>query len=162
MGKPQIEEYLAGVRQRLDNFNRFIVISQAKVSDPYTFYLPCPPRTGQCLSLDCCAPKGWRCSRQLYQQQVQRCACKYFNIIHTFVIIHLQNIHQTICQIGNRFALTAAHCLLDEGLEEILPHTYFSILLGFHDRRNTDERNRCVFVLTQSDFFFFQETCSDQ
>ena len=47
-----------------------------------------------------------------------------------------------IKQIGNRFALTAAHCLYDNGNEELLPASYFSIMLGLHDRRKTKEQNR--------------------
>ena len=45
-------------------------------------------------------------------------------------------------QIGNRFALTAAHCLYDDNNEELLPTTSFSIMLGLHDRRNTTEPKR--------------------
>ena len=54
----------------------------------------------------------------------------------------------TIKQIGNRFALTAAHCLYDEKDEknkdkrELLPASSFSIMLGLHDRRKTMEPNR--------------------
>ena len=66
------------------------------------------------------------------------------------------NIHQTLLfsnfyllspQIGNRFALTAAHCLYDEDEEdenrrELLPASSFSIMLGLHDRRKPMEPNR--------------------
>ena len=73
-------------------------------------------------------------------------------------------------QIGNRFALTAAHCLYDDDNEEVLkdyrflvfndfvcflecffsqrfvcqvlPATFFSIMLGLHDRRMAKEPNR--------------------
>ena len=50
-------------------------------------------------------------------------------------------------QIGNRFALTAAHCLYDEDEEdedrrELLPASSFSIMLGLNDRRKTKEPNR--------------------
>ena len=45
-------------------------------------------------------------------------------------------------QVGNRFALTAAHCLYDDDNKEVLPATSFSIMLGLHDRRKTKERNR--------------------
>ena len=45
-------------------------------------------------------------------------------------------------QIGNRFALTAAHCLYDDDNEELLPASSFSIMLGLHDRRKTKEPNR--------------------
>ena len=48
-------------------------------------------------------------------------------------------------QIGNRFALTAAHCLYDDDNEEVLPATTFSIMLGLHDRRKTKEANRWLF-----------------
>ena len=48
----------------------------------------------------------------------------------------------TIKQIGNRFALTAAHCLYDDDNEELLPASSFSIMLGLHDRRKTKEPNR--------------------
>ena len=37
-------------------------------------------------------------------------------------------------QIGNRFALTAAHCLYDDDNDEVLPASAFSIMLGVHDR----------------------------
>ena len=47
-----------------------------------------------------------------------------------------------IKQIGNRFALTAAHCLYDDDNEELLPASSFSIMLGLHDRRKTKETNR--------------------
>ena len=54
-----------------------------------------------------------------------------------------------IKQIGNRFALTAAHCLYDEDEEdedkrELLPASSFSIMLGLHDRRKTKEPKRWV------------------
>ena len=45
-------------------------------------------------------------------------------------------------QIGNRFALTAAHCLYDDDNKEVLPATFISIMLGLHDRRETKEPNR--------------------
>ena len=45
-------------------------------------------------------------------------------------------------QIGNRFALTAAHCLFDDENEEQLPASSFSIMLGLHDRRQAKELNR--------------------
>ena len=45
-------------------------------------------------------------------------------------------------QIGNRFALTAAHCLFDDENEEELPASSFSIMLGLHDRRQAKELNR--------------------
>ena len=45
-------------------------------------------------------------------------------------------------QIGNRFALTAAHCLYDDDNEEVLPASSFSIMLGLYDRRKTKEPNR--------------------
>ena len=48
-----------------------------------------------------------------------------------------------ICpQIGNRFALTAAHCLYDDDNKEVLPASSFSIMLGLHDRRKAKEANR--------------------
>ena len=58
-----------------------------------------------------------------------------------------------IKQIGNRFALTAAHCLFDnkdnDGAnknknknKELLPASSFSIMLGLHDRRKTKESTR--------------------
>ena len=47
-----------------------------------------------------------------------------------------------IKQIGNRFALTAAHCLYDDDNEEVLPASSFSIMLGLHDRRKTTEQHR--------------------
>ena len=45
-------------------------------------------------------------------------------------------------QIGNRFALTAAHCLYDDDNKEVLPASSFSIMLGLHDRRKAKEANR--------------------
>ena len=45
-------------------------------------------------------------------------------------------------QIGNRFALTAAHCLYDDDKEELLPASSFSIMLGIHNRRNITEPSR--------------------
>ena len=45
-------------------------------------------------------------------------------------------------QIGNRFALTAAHCLFDDENEEQLPASSFSIMLGLHDRTQARELNR--------------------
>ena len=64
-------------------------------------------------------------------------------------------------QIGTRFALTAAHCLFDDGDDnddndddddssvdnddkEFLPASAFSVVLGVHDRENTEEPNRLV------------------
>ena len=47
-------------------------------------------------------------------------------------------------QIGNSFALTAAHCLYDDDNEEVLPASSFSIMLGLHDRRKTKEQNRSI------------------
>ena len=61
-------------------------------------------------------------------------------------------------QIGTRFALTAAHCLFDDGDEnddnddssvdnedkDFLPASAFSVVLGVHDRENTEEKNRFV------------------
>ena len=49
-----------------------------------------------------------------------------------------------IKQIGNRFALTAAHCLYDDDNEEVLPASSFSIMLGLQDRRKTKEPNRWI------------------
>ena len=45
-------------------------------------------------------------------------------------------------QIGNRFALTAAHCLYDDDNDEVLPASAFSIMLGVHNRGNMKEPNR--------------------
>ena len=51
-------------------------------------------------------------------------------------------IFNTSFQIGNRFALTAAHCLYDDDNEEVLPASSFSIMVGLHDRRKAKEKNR--------------------
>ena len=56
---------------------------------------------------------------------------------HTFY-----SLDDTCKQIGNRFALTAAHCLYDDDNKEVLPATSFSVMLGLHDRRKTKEANR--------------------
>ena len=56
-------------------------------------------------------------------------------------------------QIGNRFALTAAHCLYDEDNEEVLPATSFSIMLGLHDRRKAKEPHRWLFCFTKGSIF---------
>ena len=45
-------------------------------------------------------------------------------------------------QIGNRFALTAAHCLYDDDKKEELPATSFSVMLGLHDRNKAKELSR--------------------
>ena len=50
-------------------------------------------------------------------------------------------------QIGNRFALTAAHCLYDDDNEEVLPDTSFSIMLGVHDRRKAKEQTRFHMIM---------------
>ena len=47
-----------------------------------------------------------------------------------------------IKQIGNRFALTAAHCLYDDDNKEVLPASSLSIMLGLHDRSKVTEENR--------------------
>ena len=44
--------------------------------------------------------------------------------------------------IGNRFALTAAHCLYTMDKEELLPAESFAIVLGVHNRANRKEANR--------------------
>ena len=59
-------------------------------------------------------------------------------MLHTFS----DSLDDTFKQIGNRFALTAAHCLYDDDNEEVLPASSFSIMLGLHDRRKTKEPNR--------------------
>ena len=55
-------------------------------------------------------------------------------------------------QIGNRFAITAAHCLYDidtndgkdnnNNNKELLPASSFSIMLGLHDRNKAEEPKR--------------------
>ena len=50
-----------------------------------------------------------------------------------------------LTQIGNRFALTAAHCLYDDDNKELLPASSFSIMLGLYDRRKTKEPKRWQF-----------------
>ena len=47
-----------------------------------------------------------------------------------------------IKQIGNRFALTAAHCLYDDNNEELLPASSLSVILGVHDRSKEREPHR--------------------
>ena len=56
-------------------------------------------------------------------------------------------------QIGNRFALTAAHCLYSDDNEEVLPATSFSIMLGLHDRRKAKEPHRWLFRFTKGSIF---------
>ena len=56
-------------------------------------------------------------------------------------------IFNTSFQIGNRFALTAAHCLYDDDNEEVLPVTTFSIMLGLHDRSEAKEPNRWLILI---------------
>ena len=51
-------------------------------------------------------------------------------------------IFNTSFQIGNRFALTAAHCLYDDDNEEVLPASSFSLMLGLHNKREIREPNR--------------------
>ena len=62
-----------------------------------------------------------------------QCIAAFFLICWMTIIIK---------QIGNRFALTAAHCLYDDDNEELLPASSFSIMLGLHDRRKTKEPKR--------------------
>ena len=62
-------------------------------------------------------------------------------------------IFNTSFQIGNRFALTAAHCLYDDDNEEVLPVTTFSIMLGLHDRRKAKEPHRWLFCFTKGSIF---------
>ena len=52
-------------------------------------------------------------------------------------------------KIGNRFALTAAHCLFDDDKQDVLPASSFSIILGVHDRSNSSEQFR----------WFIPQTC---
>ena len=65
-------------------------------------------------------------------------------------------------QIGNRFALTAAHCLYSDDMEEVLPATSFSIMLGLHDRRKTKEPNRWMFCFTKGSLvcMFLSDPCA--
>ena len=58
------------------------------------------------------------------------------------------NLKKKSLQIGNRFALTAAHCLYDDDNEELLPASSFSIMLGLHDRRKAKEPNRCAIAIS--------------
>ena len=68
-------------------------------------------------------------------------------------------------QIGNRFALTAAHCLYDNVVDddnnnnntELLPASSFSIMLGLHDRSKDKEPNRwsCYLLLSRFKFGTF-------
>ena len=44
--------------------------------------------------------------------------------------------------IGNRFALTAAHCLYTQDNDEALPASEFSIILGVHNRTKRTEPKR--------------------
>ena len=67
---------------------------------------------------------------------------KSFKISPKYILMELKTAKITIKQIGNRFALTAAHCLYDDDNEELLPASSFSIMLGLHDRRKTKEPNR--------------------
>ena len=70
-------------------------------------------------------------------------------------------------QIGNRFALTAAHCLYEDDNTELLHASSFSIMLGLHNRRKTAEPNRwlgCVSPLDHDLHYsiLYQETDQDQ
>ena len=67
-----------------------------------------------------------------------------------------------IKQIGNRFALTAAHCLYDDDNEEVLPASSFSIMLGLHDRRKTKEPNRWLNQHKINASISYQETDQGQ
>ena len=70
-------------------------------------------------------------------------------------------------QIGNRFALTAAHCLYDNVVDddnnnnnnntELLPASSFSIMLGLHNRSKDIEPKRwqCYLLLSRFDFGIF-------
>ena len=80
-----------------------------------------------------------------------RCSGKFITNLFFFKkisnLISFSNFCLLSPQIGNRFALTAAHCLYDEDEEdedrrELLPASSFSIMLGLHDRRNPKEPNR--------------------
>ena len=62
-------------------------------------------------------------------------------------------------QIGNRFAITAAHCLydIDDGNNNnraLLPPSSYSIMLGLYDRNKTEELSRWTFYLILSRFAF--------
>ena len=59
-----------------------------------------------------------------------------------------------IKQIGNRFALTAAHCLYDDDNEEVLPASSFSVMLGLHDRGKTTELKRLLFHSPYNSHFY--------
>ena len=72
----------------------------------------------------------WQCFGECPTNQ---CNAAHFLISWMTIIIK---------QIGNRFALTAAHCLYDDDNDELLPASSFSIMLGLHDRRKTKEPNR--------------------
>ena len=111
--------------------------------------------TGQCLPLDCCTSTGWRHYRWVHQQQVWSCPGVYItNQLHFIFLICKKSLQTDfIChislfsQIGNRYALTAAHCLYynndeDNNNKELLPASSFSIMLGLHNRKKTREPNR--------------------
>ena len=73
-----------------------------------------------------------------------------YDLNRTFVgyfVQKLMNLNPEQCpkklpQIGNRFALTASHCLFDNNNEELLPVSLFSIMLGLHDRKKEKEPRR--------------------
>ena len=76
---------------------------------------------------------------------MQQCFGKYFtNQCNAAYFLICCWITIIIKQIGNRFALTAAHCLYDEDEDkkEVLPASSFSIMLGLHDRRKTTDPKR--------------------
>ena len=70
---------------------------------------------------------------------VRRAQFRHHHLVFSYLMIRKACLPP---QIGNRFAITAAHCLFDDDNEEVLPANMFSVMLGVHNRRVTRAPNR--------------------